>query len=93
MISIDFAVAGSGTHTLSFAGTDGIGDKSTFLDAVMLMSDTIAHSISGIVTSNGSPLASVHFTAPGGGNCVDSDGGGQAGVTTAAPCRSAGRDR
>jgi uncharacterized protein YndB with AHSA1/START domain len=34
--TIPFTISSGGTHTLSFAGTDGSGDKSTFVDAVTL---------------------------------------------------------
>src|SRR4029450_6389625 len=35
-VSMAFSIASSGTLTLSFAGTDNTGDKSTFIDAVAI---------------------------------------------------------
>jgi len=35
-VNIVFSIADSGTHTLTFAGTDDTGDKSTFIDAVAI---------------------------------------------------------
>src|SRR4030095_16630514 len=37
-VSMAFSIASSGTLTLSFAGTDNTGDKSTFIDAVAIAS-------------------------------------------------------
>ena len=36
VFTIPFTISSAGTHTLSFAGIDGSGDKSTFIDAVTL---------------------------------------------------------
>jgi hypothetical protein len=36
-VTIAFSIATSGAHTLQFAGTDGSGDKSTFLDDVTIV--------------------------------------------------------
>jgi hypothetical protein len=36
-VSIPFVIATTGTYTLEFAGTDGSGDKSTFIDAVAIL--------------------------------------------------------
>jgi hypothetical protein len=35
-ISLQFTVVTQGAHTIAFAGTDGTGDKSTFIDAISL---------------------------------------------------------
>jgi len=35
-ISLQFSVAASGSHTISFAGTDASGDKTTFIDEVSI---------------------------------------------------------
>jgi len=37
LVSLPFSVASSGTHTLTFSGTDANGDKSTFIDNVTLI--------------------------------------------------------
>jgi len=36
VFTLPFTIASAGTYSLSFAGTDGSGDKSTFIDAVTL---------------------------------------------------------
>jgi hypothetical protein len=62
--SIVFSVATSGTHIIAFAGTDST-DKTTFLDAVTLVSGSVAAASAKLASSaNPSKLkASVTFTA------------------------------
>jgi hypothetical protein len=63
--SITFTVASSGTHTITFAGTDATGDKTTFIDAVTLSSLSVTTTTTTLASSANPSLfgVSVTFTA------------------------------
>ena len=83
LVSLPFSVASTGTHTLTFSGTDANGDKSTFIDAVTLSSGsvvtttttTLASSLNpATVGSNVTFTATVNGSAPTGSVAFTADG-------------------
>jgi hypothetical protein len=83
LVSLPFSVASNGTHTLTFSGTDGKGDKSTFIDALTLSSSsvvattttTLATSLNpSTVSSNVTFTATVTGGAPTGSVAFTADG-------------------
>ena len=63
-ISLSFSVASSGTHTIAFTSTDS-ADKTTFIDAVTLISSSLASTTTTLASSANPSTAgtSVTFTA------------------------------